>query len=78
MLLRMYVRYGERKGFSVEVLEESEGDVAGIKSATVRFAGDYCMATCAPRPASTASSAEPVRPERPPPHLVLQRFVYPR
>ncbi len=41
MLLRMYVRYGERKGFSVEVLEESEGDVAGIKSATVRFAGDY-------------------------------------
>ncbi|MBK9446838.1 MAG: peptide chain release factor 2 [Betaproteobacteria bacterium] len=41
MLLRMYVRYGERKGFTVEVLEESEGDVAGIKSATVRFAGDY-------------------------------------
>ncbi|MFA7292807.1 MAG: peptide chain release factor 2 [Rhodocyclaceae bacterium] len=41
MLLRMYVRYGERKGFSVEVLEESEGDVAGIKSATVRLAGDY-------------------------------------
>ena len=41
MLLRMYVRYGERKGFSVEVLEESEGDVAGIKSATVRLAGDH-------------------------------------
>ncbi|MBK8524293.1 MAG: peptide chain release factor 2 [Betaproteobacteria bacterium] len=41
MLLRMYVRYGERKGYTVEVLEESEGDVAGIKSATVRFAGDY-------------------------------------
>ena len=43
MLLRMYVRYGERKGFTVEVLEESEGDVAGIKSATVRFSGDYCF-----------------------------------
>ena len=42
MLLRMYIRYGERKGFTVEVLEESEGDVAGIKSATLRFSGDYC------------------------------------
>ena len=35
MLLRMYVKYGERKGYSVEVLEESEGDVAGIKTATI-------------------------------------------
>ena len=42
MLLRMYIRYGERKGFTVEVLEESEGDVAGIKSATLRLTGDYC------------------------------------
>jgi peptide chain release factor 2 len=42
MLLRMYIRYGERKGFTVEVLEESEGDVAGIKSATLRLSGDYC------------------------------------
>jgi len=41
MLLRMYLRYCERKGFSAEVLEESEGDVAGIKSATVRIGGDY-------------------------------------
>ncbi|MBI2307489.1 MAG: peptide chain release factor 2 [Rhodocyclales bacterium] len=41
MLLRMYLRYCERKGFTAEVLEESEGDVAGIKSATVRIAGDY-------------------------------------
>ena len=35
MLLRMYLKYGEKKGFSVEVMEESEGDVAGIKSATI-------------------------------------------
>ncbi len=42
MLLRMYIRYGERKGFNIEVLEESEGDVAGIKSATLRLTGDYC------------------------------------
>ena len=41
MLLRMYVRYGERKGFSVEILEESEGDVAGIKTASIKLAGDY-------------------------------------
>ncbi len=42
MLLRMYIKYGERKGFTVEVMEESEGDVAGIKGATVKFSGDYC------------------------------------
>jgi len=41
MLLRMYLRYTERKGFDVQVMEESEGDVAGIKSATLRIAGDY-------------------------------------
>lgn len=41
MLLRMYSRYGERKGFAVELLETSEGDVAGIKGATLRFAGEY-------------------------------------
>ena len=41
MLLRQYLRYGERKGFKVEVLEESEGDVAGIKSATVKLEGEY-------------------------------------
>jgi peptide chain release factor 2 len=45
MLLRMYLKYGERKGFNVEVMEESEGDVAGIKSATVKFTGDYAYGT---------------------------------
>ena len=45
MLLRMYLKYGEKKGFSVEVMEESEGDVAGIKSATVKFSGDYAYGT---------------------------------
>ena len=43
MLLRMYIKYGERKGYSVDVLEESEGDVAGIKTATIKLAGDYCF-----------------------------------
>ncbi|WP_156904803.1 peptide chain release factor 2 [Ferrimonas senticii] len=41
MLLRMYLRWGEAKGFKTEVIEVSEGDVAGLKSATVRFVGEY-------------------------------------
>ncbi len=41
MLERMYLRWGERKGFKTELVEESAGDVAGIKSATIRFEGEY-------------------------------------
>ncbi|MCO5119468.1 MAG: peptide chain release factor 2 [Burkholderiaceae bacterium] len=41
MLLRQYLRYCERKGFATEVLEESEGEVAGLKGATIRVSGDY-------------------------------------
>jgi peptide chain release factor 2 len=41
MLLRMYLRWGERRGFDTEIMELSEGEVAGIKSATVRFGGEY-------------------------------------
>lgn len=41
MLLRMYLRYCERRGFKVEVLEQSDGDVAGIKSASLKVSGDY-------------------------------------
>lgn len=41
MLLRMYLRWGERQGFKTELIEVSPGDVAGIKSATVRFDGAY-------------------------------------
>jgi peptide chain release factor 2 len=37
----MYLRYAERKGFRAEVLEESGGEVAGIKSATLKITGDY-------------------------------------
>ncbi len=43
MLLRMYLRWGERHGFSTEVIEESPGEVAGIKSATVKFEGEYAF-----------------------------------
>lgn len=43
MLLRMYLRWGERKGFDTELIEASEGEVAGIKSATVHFRGEYAF-----------------------------------
>ena len=45
MLLRMYLNYCERKGFKVEVLEESDGEVAGIKGATLKVTGDYAYGT---------------------------------
>ncbi|MBK8750811.1 MAG: peptide chain release factor 2 [Candidatus Competibacteraceae bacterium] len=41
MLLRMYLRWGERRGFKTELLEVSPGEVAGIKSASIRYEGDY-------------------------------------
>lgn len=41
MLLRMYLRWGEKQGFKTELIELSEGEVAGIKSATVKFDGEY-------------------------------------
>jgi peptide chain release factor 2 len=41
MLLRQYLKYCERKGFKSEVMEETEGDVAGIRSATIKVEGDY-------------------------------------
>ncbi|WP_218746700.1 peptide chain release factor 2 [Vibrio parahaemolyticus] len=41
MMLRMYLRWAEAKGFKAEVIEVSEGEVAGLKSATVRISGDY-------------------------------------
>jgi len=41
MLMRMYLRWGEAHGFTSELIEVSQGDVAGIKSATMKFSGDY-------------------------------------
>ncbi len=41
MLFRMYSRWGEAAGFGVEVIERSDGEVAGIKSATLKFSGEY-------------------------------------
>lgn len=41
MLLRMYLRWGEHHGFTTELVECSAGEVAGIKSATIQFTGEY-------------------------------------
>ncbi|GMM89393.1 Peptide chain release factor 2 [Vibrio sp. THAF190c] len=41
MMLRMYLRWAEAKGFKTEVIEVSEGEVAGLKGATVRISGEY-------------------------------------
>ena len=43
MLLRMYLRWAESKGFKTELVEVSVGDVAGLKSATVRVSGEYAF-----------------------------------
>jgi peptide chain release factor 2 len=41
MLLRMYLMWGERRGFKTEIIELSEGEVAGIKTASIKFTGPY-------------------------------------
>ena len=43
MLMRQYVKYAERKGFKYTVEDETPGDVAGIKSATIKIEGDYAF-----------------------------------
>jgi len=43
MILRMYLRWGESNGFKTELIEASSGEVAGIKSATIKFTGEYAF-----------------------------------
>ncbi len=43
MIMRMFLRFGEKEGFKTEVLEVSDGDVAGIKGATIKFSGEYAF-----------------------------------
>ena len=45
MLERMYLRFAERRGFKTELLDETEGEVAGIKGATLKISGDYAYGT---------------------------------
>jgi peptide chain release factor 2 len=46
MLLRMYLRWAERRGWHADLVEVSSGDVAGIKSATIHITGDYAYGWC--------------------------------
>jgi len=43
MLMRMYLKWAERRGFNTELIEQSDGEVAGIKSATLRIEGPYAF-----------------------------------
>ncbi|MFN7571947.1 MAG: peptide chain release factor 2 [Betaproteobacteria bacterium] len=45
ILLRMYLRFAERRGFTAELLDEAEGEVAGIKGATIKISGSYAYGT---------------------------------
>lgn len=46
MLSRMYTRWAQKKGWKVETIDKVEGDVAGVKSITYRFTGDFCYGYC--------------------------------
>ena len=55
MLLRQYLKYCERKGFKVEVLEQTDGDVAGIRSASLKVEGEYAYGHLRTRRCTPAS-----------------------
>jgi peptide chain release factor 2 len=57
MLMRMYTRWAERRGFELEILDLSEGEEAGIKGAVLEIRGQYAFGFLRPRPACTGSCA---------------------
>ena len=74
MLLRMYTRWAEQHGYKVEYLEETDGEEAGIKSATVQVKGHNAYGWLKTRERRASPGAHfAVRFQRAPPHLVRQR-----
>lgn len=75
MILRQYLRYCERKGFNATILEQSDGEIAGIKTATIKVEGDYAYGYL-----RTETGVHPSGPEialrfrQRPPHVFLQPF----
>jgi len=63
MLLRMYLKYCDKKGYKVELLEESDGEVAGLKSASLKVSGPYAYGYLRTETALANDSAEPLCPE---------------
>ena len=71
MLLRMYLRWGERRGFKTELVEVSAGEVAGIKSATIRYEGPYAYRLAAHRDRRAPPGAQvALRFQRAPPYFL--------
>ena len=69
MLLRMYARWAERKGFKVETVEYQAGDAAGIKSATLLLKGEKRLWLCQDgKRRAPARTDQPLRQQRSPPY----------
>jgi len=79
MLERMYARYCDRKGYRMEVLEESPGEVAGIKSASLKISGSYAYGNLrTENGVHRLVRKSPFDSERAPTHLLRERFRLPR
>ncbi len=72
MLMRMYIRWGERNGYKVHISELLEGDEAGIKSVTIEFEGDYAFGYLKERDRSSPSCKDiPFQCSRQTPNYIL-------